>query len=180
MELTDPIKNVGDQEAFYFAFAIVKDLGTPVGMFSTSWIGMFENTSAVKFRQTKCIGSKMSRYPVKDHADPCFMKLIDHVHKVLGSSVTGSGCIVSGHLISPGTIKGMLCNSHQLNMSKFHFLQIVHHTIRKLSVIIKSFVFSSGMSHERTDVTLVNCHGHTIGIGLFSFFHPFIIVPFKA
>ena len=64
MKLSDPVKNIGNQEIFGFCSSIIKNLGAPIRMLSNPRIGMLENTLSVKTAKSVGVSCKMSRYPV--------------------------------------------------------------------------------------------------------------------
>ena len=181
MELSEPEQGIGYQEVLYFIFAVIEDFGSPFGMLSQTGIGMFKNALTVKFSQAMGISCKMRRYPVQNHADSGLVQFIDQVHKILRCSVTGSRCIVAGHLISPGTVKRMLCNTHQFYMGILHLLQIFYDPVRKLPVIVESFGGTVvRMLHKRTDMAFIDCHRLFIHVLFVPGFHPLGISPVKA
>ena len=120
-----PVESIGDQEVLYLRAAVIIYLCPPFRMLSLSGILMLVHCSSVKVCQTMGIFWKMCRHPVKDNSDLIAMKIINHIFEILRCSITGGRSIISGHLISPGSVKGMLCNSHQLYMGISHLLHIV-------------------------------------------------------
>ena len=73
MKLSDPVKNIGNQEIPDLVFGVIKNLGAPIRMLSNPRIGMLENTLSVKTAKPVGVSCKMSRYPVQDNADLIFM-----------------------------------------------------------------------------------------------------------
>ena len=94
-------------------------------------------------------------------------------------SITGSRCEISCHLISPGAIKRMFCNSHQFHMSISHFQYIVCKTVGNLFIVIKSFriCFTGRMFSPGTRMHFINKHGLFFDIFPASCFHPGTISP---
>ena len=146
-------------------------------MFSKTRIRMFKNTFSIKPSKSMGIGCKVSRNPIQNYTDVMLMQLIDKIHEIIRRSVTGGRCIVSGHLITPGSIKRMLSNSHQFNMSIFHFCQVFHNAVCKLTIIVESLLFRTWMTHPGTNMTLINCHWLFIIILQITFLHPRGICP---
>ena len=64
MEFPKPEQNIGDQEILHLIFPIVENLGSPVRMFSQTWIRVLIDTLAVKFSQAMGICGKVGRHPV--------------------------------------------------------------------------------------------------------------------
>ena len=65
------------------------------------------------------------------------MHIIHKIHKVIRCPIAAGRTIVSGHLISPGLIQGMLHHRHQLHMGVTHFLYIFRQANCDLPVIIE-------------------------------------------
>ena len=100
-----PEQYIGDQEILHFRFAVIKNLGSPVGMLAQSRIRMLKNTLSVKSAKPMRIRRKMCRNPVQNHTDFIPMQFIHQIHEIFRISVSGSRRIIPCHLISPGTIK---------------------------------------------------------------------------
>ena len=99
-----PEQCIGDQIVRYLGTTVIVDQGAPVRMTALSGILMLIKTGAVKCGQTVRIPWEMRRHPVKDHTDSRLMQFIHEEHKVLRCTVSGSRCIITDHLISPGSI----------------------------------------------------------------------------
>ena len=140
---------------------------------------MFKNASPVKFSQSVGISSKMGGYPVQYDTHPRPVERIYQIHKILRASVPGGRCIIARNLIAPGTVEGMLRNTHQLHMGIFHFLQILYQPVCKLTIIVKA-LRAVRMLHKGADVALINCHGFPVHILFILLIHPFGVLPFKA
>ena len=138
MKIFYPEQCVCDQEILHLIFSIIKNLCPPVGMFPFPGIRIFISRRTVKVRKAMGISWKMSRNPVKNNPNLIFMKIIHHPGKILRCSVPGCRSKISCHLISPGTVKGMLGNAHNLNMGISHILNILRNLTRKFPVIIKT------------------------------------------
>src|SRR3989304_3535273 len=67
---------------------------------------------------------KVGRHPIQDHADALLVQSIDEKHEVLGRPVPAGRGEVSGGLVSPGTIEGMLRDRQEFHMGETHFLDI--------------------------------------------------------
>ena len=105
---------------------------------------------------------------------------IDKICKILRRSITGSRCIITGYLISPGTVKRILGNTHQLNMCISHLLHIRDQIFHKIPITVKSVILSARMAHPGSRMYLVDRHRFCIDIfGLCTLFHPFFIGPLK-
>ena len=108
MVLLQPEEGVRDQEIFYLIAPVVEDQSPPVPVLPESRILVLVEGRAVEARQTVGILGKMSRHPVKDHADSGLMERIDEMTEFVGGSKAAAGGKEIHHLIAPGTIEGML------------------------------------------------------------------------
>ena len=177
MVLVDPVVDIGDQEVGDLFLRQVEDPGAPVRVLSAARIGIFIDAGAVEFSEPESVGAEVCGHPVEDHADIVLMKCIHQVHEILGMSVSGSGSIVTCHLISPGSVKRMLGNAHELHVRELHDLEILGEAVSKLSVIVKTVRASVGMLHPGTDMALVNCQRLAVGILVGTRLHPARIAP---
>ena len=64
MEMFHPVQSVADEEIFHLVPAVIKNLRSPVRMFSLPGIRMFIDSRAVKHCQAVGIFGEMRRYPV--------------------------------------------------------------------------------------------------------------------
>ena len=177
MVLVDPVVDVGDQEVGNLILRQIEDPGAPVGMLSAARIGIFIDAGPVKFRKTESVGAEVRGHPVKDHADTMLVERIYQVHEILGMSVSGCGSIVTCHLVSPGSVEGMLGNTHEFHMCEFHDTQVLDETVSKLSVIVETFRGSVGMLHPGADMALVDHQRLAIGILAGAGLHPARVAP---
>ena len=179
MIFLNPEQCIGDKEVFHFIFAIVKDLGTPVRMFSLSGVCVFVSRGSIEVCQSMGVSGEVGGNPIQDDADLISVHIIDKITEILGSAIAGGRRIITCYLIAPGAVKGMLCDSHQFYMSIAHFLDIVRKSMGQLPIIIKSlilFVFP-GMFFPGTWMNLVNRHGVFLHIKLLAFLHPCGVRP---
>ena len=180
MTLLDPEQSICDQEVLYLRSAIIVDLGSPVRMLSLSGICMLINCSSVKIRQSMGILGKMCRHPVQNNPDFLSVKIIYQIFEILGCSIAGSRRIITGDLISPGTVKGMLCNPHQLHMCIAHILHILGKLHRQFPVIEKAFLIllCRRMLHPGARMYLIDRHGILSLVKFLTILHPGGIFPF--
>src|SRR5262249_50804254 len=81
------------------------------------------------------IGREMRWHPVQNHSESLLMKVVDEVHEVLRRAVAGCRRKIARGLISPGTVEGMLCDRHELDMREGKIAQVFGQSMRKLAVI---------------------------------------------
>ncbi len=179
MVLSDPVENVRNQEIPDLILRIIKYLRAPVRMLADSRIGMLKDTLSVKTPKPVRVSRKMRRNPVKDNTYFILMQLVDQIHKIGRITMSGSGCVITCHLIPPGTVERIFRNTHKLYMRVVHLLQIIYDSVRKLTVIIESLLRAVGMFHPRTDVALIDCHGLLIIILAVPCRHPCAVRPFE-
>ena len=181
MELLKPEQCIGNQEILYLISGIIKDIGTPVRMLSTPWIRMLIQWHAVKPSQTMCIFWKMCRYPIQDHIDSILMHVIHKIHKIFRQTISSGRCIIIRHLIAPGPIKRILCNTHQFNMRISHFFNIICNHRCQIPIIIKSIIAILDRFFPGSQMHLIDCHRLPEGICPFCmlpFLDPRCILPF--
>ena len=136
MELLNPVNCISDQEILYLILAVIKYLGAPVRMLTLARIRILKQAAAVKCRQTLLVPREMRRYPIKNDTDLVFMQIVYKISKILRRAIAGCRCIIAGHLITPGTVKRMLRNAHQLDMCVPHVLHVLRQFRCQLAVIV--------------------------------------------
>ena len=179
MIVLDPKQRIGDQEILHLRLTVIKNLRAPVRMLALSRIRIFKGRRTVKISQSMGILRKMCRNPVQDHTNAIAMQIIDHIRKILRRPVTGSRRIVSGHLISPGTIIRMLGDSHQFYMSVSHLFHIICDRMCELAICIKSFLFGTRMTHPGSHMYLIDRQRILFLIPLFALFQPLLVRPLQ-
>ena len=129
MEVFEPVQHVGDQEGSDLAAGEVKLVRTPVGVNL-----VLKQHVAVKSGKAVGVGAKTAGHPVHNHADARLVACIDKVHELLRVAVARRGGIVTGRLVTPGAIEGMLHERHDLDMRIAHVAHVVHKLYRQLVV----------------------------------------------
>lgn len=178
--LFNPVESVGDEEIFHLVFAVIKYLGSPVRMFAFSGIRVLVERFSVKVGQPVGVPWKMGWNPVQDHANSFFVKIIDQIHKVLGHSVAGGGGIVTGYLVSPGSVEGMLRNAHQLHMGVPHGFNIICQFPGSFPVSEAVVAFRPVCLAPGSQMHLIDGYGGLYRILISALFHPGGIAPGKA
>ena len=180
MVLIQPVKCIGDQEVGNLVFGIVKDLGTPVRMFSFARICIFIHWLSVKVGQSVGIFWKMSRYPVKNNADAFFVHVVNKIHEFFRGAVAGGRSKISGDLISPGAVKRMLGDAHQFNVGISHGFHIVCQFMGCLHISVVAGFFCSLLFLPGAQMDFIDCHWRLNRICRGAFSHPGGIAPFKT
>ena len=178
--ILNPHQRTSDQEVLDLILSVIKDFGSPVRMLSFARVCIFISCSTIELCQSMRIFWKMRRYPVKNHANLVLMAFVDQMCKILRCSITGSRCIISRYLISPGTIVWILGNPHQLNVGIPHLPDIRNQCLCQIAVGIKSIIVPPRMAHPGTRMYLINCQRLLIYFLFGKFFsgtHPFAIRP---
>ena len=95
--------------------------------------------------------------------------------------MTGCWSKIICYLISPGTIKWMLCNTHQFHMSISHIFHISCQLMCNLSVIIESILifFCLFMLFPGTRMYFIYKHWILFIIKFLSLLHPSAVMPLK-
>src|SRR5438876_5444363 len=101
MVLAQPEQSIGKQKSAYFRASIIKDVGSPLFMFSLMRVRIFVEMSTIKVAQGKAVFGKVGGYPVEQDADALLMHVVHKVLKILrGAKATGGG-VVACDLVSP-------------------------------------------------------------------------------
>ena len=178
MELLDPVQGIGNQEVLHFVHLVVKYLGAPVGMLALSGIRILIQRLAVEVRQTMGVLGKMGRNPIQDDTNLLLMQVIDQIHEILRAAMAGGGRIVAGHLVTPGTVEGMLRDAHQLHMGITHLMDIIRQRVCQLPiVIIPVLIGTMGMLLPGARMHFIDGHGLFLRILLFPLLHPVLVRP---
>ena len=98
---------------------------------------MLKQHVAVKGGKAVGVGAKTAGNPVHDHADACLVARIDKVHELLRVAVARRGGVVTGRLVAPGAIEGMLHKRHDFDMRIAHIADVVHELHRQVVVGVK-------------------------------------------
>ena len=178
MELLHPVKRVGNQVVAHLRSAVIVDQCSPMRMRPLSRIFVLVQACSVEPGQSVSIPRKMSRNPVQNHADSCFVQFIDKILKILRCAITCSRCIIADDLIAPGSIQRVLHNRHQLYMGIAHFLHIGNDLRCKFPVVIISAAVLGFC--EGAQIHFVNAHRLFFRAALFPCRNPCFIFPGKA
>ena len=178
MELLHPVKRIGDQVVAHLRPAIIIDQRSPMRMRPLSRVFMLIQACPIEPGQSISISREMGRNPVQNHANSCFMQLIDKIHKILRCPIACSRCIIADDLIAPGSIQRVLHNRHQLHMGISHFLHIGNDLRCKLPVVIISAAVL-GLC-KGAQIHFVNAHRLFFRAALFPCRNPCFIFPCKA
>ena len=176
--LVQPVERVRDQEVLYLCLLIVEDLGSPVRMLTLPGVCVLIAGLAVEIRQAEGVTREMRRHPVKDDADAVLVQIIHEILEFLRFAVAGGGSVISGHLVAPAAVKGVLRDTHELDVGVSHVLHIGREFMGKILVVSEAaalhvfFVPLPG-----AEVALVNAHGGMARVLLRSFCHPLLVVP---
>ena len=174
MKLLQPIHRIGDQKGTHLGLGVIEYAGAPFFMLALAGIGIFIAGAAVKPVQPGGVSGKMSRHPVEDHPDARLMTGIHKEHEILRGAVAGGGGEVSGDLIPPGAVKGMLHHRQQLNVGIAHVLHIGDQLLRQLAV---GKGVAVRISPPGAGVHLINVHRTVVYRGVLFFMQPFFVPP---
>ena len=132
VEVLEPVQHVGDQEGTDLAAGEVELMRAPVGVNL-----VLKQHVAVKGGKAVGVGAKTAGHPVHDHADARLVARIDKVHELLRVAVARRGGIVTGRLVAPGAIEGMLHERHDLDMRVAHVARVVPELYRQVVVAVE-------------------------------------------
>ena len=178
--LLHPIERIADEEVLDLIFTVIKYLGAPVRMLPLPGIPIFKKGFAVKVSQAMGVLGEVGRNPVQYDAYAVFMQVVYEIHELFRRAVAGGGGKVSRHLISPGAVKWVFRNAHQLHMGIAHLLYISCQLMGSLCVCIKAVPFRPVPFAPGTQMHFVNAHGQLLRICLGPLLNPCAVSPGKA
>src|ERR1700693_6094184 len=121
----------------------------------------------------------MARNPVEDNSDSLLVAAIDEMTKLIRVSKAARRRIVTGDLVTPGTIKRMLGDREQFDVGIPHFLDIRDQSIRELDITqIPVVLFRN--SRPRPKVHFIDANRLLRPIPGLPFGQPQVITPFEA
>ena len=143
----------GEEEAHHLRPPVVKDPGTPAGVFPFPGIGIFITAGTVKLVKALLILAEVRGDPVQNHRNVVFVKVVYKPHEILRRTESGGRRKVSGALVTPGIIQRMLRHRQQLHGGVAHLLHISRQLPGHIPVIQELAVF---MLPPRAQVHLVD------------------------
>src|ERR1700730_7469219 len=108
MVFFQPEKSVCDQEVTHFAPTKVEDQRAPIAVFSLPRIGVFGKPCSVELSQSKSVLGEGARNPGRNESAALLVGAIDEMTKLVRIPKTARWRIVTGDLVTPGTVKRML------------------------------------------------------------------------
>ena len=178
--LLHPVECIADEEVLDLVLAVIKYLGAPVRMLTLPGVRIFKKGFSVKVSQAMGILGKVGRNPVQYDAYAVLMQVVDKIHELRRCTIAGGRGKVSRHLISPGAVKWVFCNAHQLYMGIAHLLYISCQLMGSLCVCIKAVLFRPVPFAPGTQMHFVNAHGQLLYIRLGPLLDPCAVSPGKA
>ena len=112
------------EETLYLVAAVIEDTSCPSPDESLSGIRVFIEVRPVKIPRPCSSLGKWEGTQSRITPMPCWCKIVDQVHEVLGCPVTAGGGEVPDCLISPGAVKWVLHDRQKLNVGETHLLDI--------------------------------------------------------
>ena len=79
---------------------------------------------AIKEAQAVLVGGEVGGNPIQNDADVGLMAGVYKGHELLRRAKTAGRGKKAGHLVAPGTVKGVFGNGHQFDVGKAHFLNV--------------------------------------------------------
>ena len=144
-------------------------------MLALARVGILIAGGSVELIKAIGILGEMCRYPIENHADPGLVALIDEIHKIMRRTVAGSYGKITGYLVAPRAVEGMLHHRHELYMGIPHFSEIGNQLLRKLSIVKKVLI---GISLPRAGVHLIDIDRTVIDNSMAFRFFPSLVAPF--
>ena len=152
--------------------AVVEDVSLPVGMKSLARVGVLVEMRAVEVGEAVRVGREVRRHPVENDADAVLVQVVDQVHEILRRAVARGGREVSGGLVSPGTVEGMLHDGQEFDVGEAHLADVFGKARRGLAIGQRAVVLF-GDAHPRAEMHFVNRLRRAQRIALGALLHPF-------
>src|SRR5262249_49807220 len=108
MVLDQPEQGVADQKAADLISSVIEHKRIPVGVLSFSRIGVLVKMRSVEIAEASLVFRKVRGDPVQNHADSMLVKIVHEKHEVGRRAEAAGGSEVTGGLIAPGTVEGVL------------------------------------------------------------------------
>ncbi len=136
---TQPVFGRGGEKAAHLVAPVVEDQALPVGVEAQTRVFVFEEMRAVEHRQCVRVGGEVGGHPVEDHPYSGEVQLLDECHEILGRAVAAGGREVTGGLVSPGPVEGMLHEGQELHVGESAALYVLDERPRDLAVVRRDF-----------------------------------------
>ncbi len=174
MVFLDPEHGVRDEETFDLVAPKIKDAGSPMCVLTLVHILIFIQGLSIELVQPMGVLREVRRDPVHDNTDPCLVQGIHQIHEIMRRPITGGRRIITGHLISPGTIKRIFHQRQELHIVVAHLFEIAHQFIRNLTVTVGVSIL---MPAPGTHVQFIDVDRAAIRVIVFAFVIPVLILP---
>ena len=162
--LLQPEAGGGEEEALYLGPAIVEDPGAPGGVLPLVGIAVLVTTAAVKLIEPVGVLAEVGGNPVENNGDAVFVHVVHKPEEILGGPVPGGGGKITGALVAPGAVEGMLQHGQQLNGGVAHVLHIGGQLLGHVLVIVEVAV---GPLLPGAQVYLIDVQGGVVDLVLF-------------
>ena len=176
MVVFEPEQGVVDEKSCYFAATKVINRRIPIGMKTATAIRVFVQGCAVEQRQAVCVGRKMRRNPVENHADAVFVRVVDQPRKTVGRTKARSRRVHAYRLIPPRRIQRMLGHGHDFNMGKAQIFDVGDQAYGQLVVGEEQTVF---IALPRTQMHFINADRLNIRVDLIALRQIVGVIPCK-
>ena len=134
MVFLQPEERIADEEIFHLVAAVVEDERSPVLMFSQAGILVLVEAASIVAGEAVGIFGEVSWHPVQDHSDSRLMAAVHKIPELVGISKTARRRVVVHHLVTPGSIEGMLHHGHEFDVCETHFLHIGDEAVSEFAV----------------------------------------------
>ena len=176
MIFVQPEQGTAQQEAAHLISSVVKDVTRPIRVKSFTGVGVLVKMSAIEVSEPVLIGGEMRRHPVQDDADTMLVQDIHQIHEVLRCAIAACGSEVTGCLITPGAVKGVLHDGQELNMREPQLTDILSQPGGQLT-IGEEAVSLFGHPLPGTEVHLIDRDGLVLSIMSAPACHPLFVAP---
>ena len=176
MVVFEPEQGVVDEKSGHFAATKVINRRIPIGMKTATAIRVFVQRCTVEHGQAVCVGRKMRRNPVENHADAIFVRVVDQPRKTVGRAKARSRRVHAHRLITPRRIQRMLGHRHNFNMGKAQIFDVGDQAFGQLVVGEEQTVF---IALPRTQMHFINADRLNIRVDLIALRQIVGVIPCK-
>ena len=164
MALLQPEAGGGEEEALHLGPSVVKDPGAPGGVLPLVGVAVLVAAAAVKLIKAVGVLAEVGGDPVQNDGDAVFVHVVHEPEEVLRGAVPGGGGEVTGTLVAPGAVEGVLQHGQQLDGGVAHVLDVGGQLLGHVLVVVEVAV---GPLLPGAQMDLVNVQGGVVGLVLF-------------
>ena len=174
--LIQPEQGVGSEEIADFVAAVIKNPGSPVGVFALARVGVLVEGGAVVVVEPVLVLRKVGRHPIDQHANAVLMAVIDKVLEVVRRTVAAGHRIVANGLVAPAAGERVLGDRHQLQVGIAQLVAILDQLLGQVAVV-EPFAVPIVPAPPTAQVDFVDRDRGVQRVEFLASSHPLLIAP---